>query len=721
MNKIKFLFLVLFLNISLFPKADEGMWLPLLLEKLNQSEMQRMGFKLTAADIYSINQSCMKDAVVLFGGGCTAEIISQQGLILTNHHCGYGSIQRHSSIEKDYLTNGFWAQQLKEELPNPGLTATLLIRMEDVTLEVLAGVTDKMTEQERANMIQKNSKEIEKRSVEGTKYTAKIKAFYYGNEFYLFVSQVFKDIRLVGAPPSNIGKFGGDTDNWMWPRHTGDFSLFRIYVNKDNEAAEYSVDNVPYKPKYHFPISLKGVEKGDFTFVFGYPGTTEQYLSSQAVNLTTNIENPIKINLREDRLDIMNKYMENDPKVRIQYSNKYAGIANYWKKMIGETRGVERMNGIEIKKQREIDFFIWTQSTSDLSEKYGKILPAFENIYNSITPVSKAFSYFVEAGLGVEMVRYAYSYNDLLTKSKNPAFTSEEMQKSIQNYKKAAETFFKDYYQPIDKEVFSAILQKFYDELGKEFHPEIFTMVTKKFKGDFKKYADYVFAKSIFVDKAKAMKFLDNYEIGDFKKIQKDPGFELAIGIYNKFITEIRPQFQNSDYKLDSLYRIYVRGLKEMQKDKRFYPDANSTLRITYGKVDGYRPNDGIYYDYYTTLDGIIAKENPKIYDYVVEPKLKELHQTKDYGRYADKDGSLRVAFIATNHTTGGNSGSPVLNDKGQIVGINFDRCWEGTMSDLIYDPSQCRNISVDIRYCLFVIDKIAGASHLIKEMTIEE
>ncbi|MFH1119989.1 MAG: S46 family peptidase [Bacteroidota bacterium] len=699
--------------------AGEGMWIPMLLEQLNEPEMKSMGMRISAEDIYSINKSSLKDAVLLFGRGCTAEIISDEGLILTNHHCGYGQIQKHSSVEYDYLTSGFWAMDRSQELPNPGLSVTLLVRMEDVTKQILEGVTSGMTEKARAEIIKANTDKLEKVAVEGTAYNAKIRAFYYGNEFYLFITQTFNDVRLVGAPPSNIGKFGGDTDNWMWPRHTGDFSMFRIYVNKNNEPAEYSPDNVPYKPKSHLPISLKGVEKGDFTFVFGYPGSTQEYLPSYAVEMITGIENPPAIRLREKRLGIFDNYMKQSDLVRIQYSDKYAGVANYWKKMIGENRGIRKLDAIEKKQELESQFTAWASADAARAERYGGLLPRFELLYTRLKPISETETYLIEGGLGIEALRYAYSFNQLLAKSRDKSTPDEEIGKLVTQLQGNARNFFRNYNQSVDRSIFASLMADWIEHQDPEKIPEAILQGAILYNNNFEAWADKVYQQSIFTDSSRVKKLLKNFKVKNFRKISDDLMFRLSLSAFNHYFNQIQPESQQISAELDSLQRIYMQGLMEFQPDKRFYPDANSTLRVTYGKVDDYFPHDAVHYRYYTTLEGIMEKEDPAIYDYVVEPRLKQLYAEKDYGYYGAKDGTMRIAFIGSNHTTGGNSGSPVLNADGQLVGINFDRNWEGTMSDLMYDPDQCRNISLDIRYCLFIIDKFAGAGHLVKEMTI--
>lgn len=698
--------------------AGEGMWIPMLLEQLNEPEMVSMGMHIKAEDIYSINKSSLKDAILLFGRGCTAEIISDQGLILTNHHCGYGQIQRHSSLNNDYLTDGFWAMNKAEELPNPGLSVTLLIRMEDVTSKALQGIREGISERERAAIIKANVAKIEEEASKGTSYGAKVRPFYYGNQYYLFITQAFNDVRLVGAPPSNIGKFGGDTDNWVWPRHTGDFSLFRIYVNKNNEPADYSPDNVPYKPKFHLPVSLKGAEKGDFTFVFGYPGSTQEYLPSYAVEMITGNENPVAIRLREKRLNIFDKYMEQSDLVRIQYSAKHAGVANYWKKMIGENKGINKLDAIEKKQALENQFIQWSQTDPVRNEKYGKLIPSFQKTYTELLPYNVIENYVIEGGMGIESFTYALRYSKLVEKSTDISTKPEDLEKLEQQFRDGVSGYFKNYYLPIDKDVFIAMMTDWFANQPADKIPVQLVKAKAGYKS-IQQWADDIFAKSYFTDSTKVRNLLNNYNAKSYKKITKDPVYVLVSAVYDYYQREVIPVSSTLNVRLDSLQRIYMNGLMEFQPGKRFYPDANSTLRVAYGKVDDYKPKDAVQYNYFTTLEGIMEKEDPSIYDYVVEPKLKQLYQTRDYGQYAASDGKMHIAFTASNHTTGGNSGSPVLNADGQLIGVNFDRNWEGTMSDLMYDPDQCRNISLDIRYCLFVIDKFAGAGHLVNEMTI--
>ncbi len=716
--------LVLTVNFSLI--AEEGMWIPLLLQQLNIKQMQDMGLKLSAEDIYSINHSSLKDAIVQFGGGCTAEIVSPNGLILTNHHCGLGAIQRLSSPQHDYLADGFWANSLPEELPCPGLTVTLLIRMEEVTGKVLQNVTDEMPEFQRMQIIKQNITGIEKEAITGTSYEAKTRSFYYGNQYYLFVTEVFKDIRLVGAPPYGIGQFGGDTDNWMWPRHGGDFSVFRIYVDSNNQPAEYSKDNIPYQPKKFLSISLKGYQKGDFTFVFGYPGSTREYLTSYGVDQIANQENPIRINLRQQRLDIINKAMTESKQVRIQYTSKHQGIANGWKKMIGETNGIKKINGIEKKKAFEKKFQDWTDSLSGTRDpassiqhqSYSNLLNEFTQTYANYQPIDMASVYLIEAGMGIEIVRFADLFADLVKKSKDKKTKPEDIKKSVQKLKNSAISFFKDYNPTIDRQVFEAMTKEMMEKMDVKFLPGAFRDFEKKYHRNYTLITQDYFDHSMLPDSSRLFRFLGTYKVSNFKKLEKDPLYNFSESIYTHYTKDINPQTQKFNTKIDSMQRIYMAGQMEMDK-RRFYPDANSTLRIAYGNVNGFQASDAVSYNYFTTSKGILEKEDPSIYDYAVHPKLKRLFTDRDFGPYGDKDGSLHIAFIATNHTTGGNSGSPVLDANGNLLGLNFDRNWEGTMSDLMYDPDLCRNITLDIRYCLFIIDKFAGAQRLIDEMKI--
>ena len=692
--------------------AGEGMWIPMLLQ-YNEKEMQEMGMRITADDIYSINHSSLKDAIVLFGGGCTGEIVSDYGLLLTNHHCGFDWIQKHSSVEHDYLTDGFWAMDRSQELPCPGLTVTILREMRDVTDQVLYHVTEEMTEEKRQATIDQAIKDIIAEVEKTTNYKVSIKPFFLGNEYYLLLNEVFRDVRLVGCPPSNIGKFGGDTDNWVWPRHTGDFSVFRVYADKDGHLANYSADNVPYKPAQHLQISLKGADEGDFAFVFGYPARTSEYLPAVAVDQEANVIDPIAVDLRGKILDVYNTYQEKDRKVRIQYASKHAGLGNGWKKWMGVTEGINHFHGVEKKRFYEESFQEWCLASRQ-RYLYINLLKDFEQKYKELEPYRVAYTYLSNAGLNIEIVDFAGKFNKLSEVTSDTP--QEEVDKMLASLRKASETFFKDYYQPIDEEVARTMLAEYLNNQPADFRPG--------FLNDIKDVDDYVktlFSKSMFADEEKVNNFIDNFKPSKAKKLQKDPALIAYQSLINFYSEEVNPKMSAINNDLARLQRLYMKGQMLMEPEKRFSPDANFTLRVTYGKVEGFKPQDGKNFRHFTTLEGIMEKENPDIYDYVVEPKLKELYNNKDYGRYADKDGTMHVAFTASVHTTGGNSGSPILNADGQLLGLNFDRCWEGTMSDLVYDPDICRNISVDIRYVLFIIDKFAGAKNLIAEMDIVE
>lgn len=684
-----------------------------MLLQYNEKEMQEMGMRITADDIYSINHSSLKDAIVLFGGGCTGEIVSDYGLLLTNHHCGYGSIQRHSSVEHDYLTDGFWAMDRSQELPCPGMSVTFLREMRDVTSRVLEGVTDDMDEADRQAKIEANIKKITAEVEKETEYKVSIKPFFLGNEYYLLLNEVYTDIRLVGCPPSNIGKFGGDTDNWVWPRHTGDFSIFRVYADKDGHPADYNAENVPYKPAKHLDISLKGADEGDFAFVFGYPARTSEYLPAVAVDQEANLIDPITVDLRGKILDIYNKYQEQDKKVRIQYASKHAGLGNGWKKWMGVTEGINHFHGVEKKQFFEEDFQNWA-SGDESRAQYATLLDQFGKNYKDLELFQLAYTYVAEAGMNIELISFAGRFAKLAQVTKETP--QEDIDKMIASLKGSAKSFFKDYYMPIDKEVAAMLLKEYIKAQPADFRPAFLNEIK-----DVDEYVETLFSKSFLVSEDQVNAFLDSFKAKNVKKLQKDPAFKAYQSIIGFYRDQVYPSLASITEDNQRLQRIYMKGQMEMQPEKRFSPDANFTLRVTYGKIEGFKPKDGMNYRHFTTLEGIMQKENPDIYDYVVEPRLKELYNNKDYGRYADKDGTMHVAFTASVHTTGGNSGSPILNADGQLLGLNFDRCWEGTMSDLIYDPSICRNISVDIRYVLFIIDKFAGAKHLVDEMTIVE
>jgi hypothetical protein len=707
--------LFFFFTISLL--ADEGMWLPQLIEAMNYKDMKKNGLKLTAEQLYSVNKSSMKDAVVQFGGGCTAEIISDQGLILTNHHCGYSSITFHSTVQHDYLTNGFWAMNKNEEIYTPSLTVTFINRIDDVTQKVLATVKPGFSEVQRDSAIQANMKVIEAEAIKGSHYGAFVRPFFYGNEFYLFITETFRDVRLVGAPPASIGKFGGETDNWVWPRHNADFSMFRIYAGKDNKPADYSPDNVPYKPKYFFPISLKGYEKGDFTMVYGFPGRTQEYLTSYAVEMLVKEVNPRRIGLREKRLSILEETMKKGPEYKLMYANAYAGIANYYKKWSGEMLGLKKFNAVEKKKEFENKFMEQVSADPAKKEKYATMFNQFKKLYAEYSELSRQVDYYSECLLGIDGIRFTSNFLKIFDElNKKQSGKENKFDKLFNDIKKSIP--FRNMDKDTDRKLCAAMINEYVKGVDKANRPYYLDSLLLAHNNSGESLANYLYENSSFIDNEKAKKML-----GDLEKFsslyERDPYYQMTKSIMKYYQTTVLPQASYDELQINDLQKEYVKALRELMKDKKFYPDANSTLRIAYGKVADYTPRDGVQYYHYTTLDGIMQKENPGDEEFIVFPKLKELHKNKDYGQYADKNGKLRVAFIGSNHTTGGNSGSPVLNANGELIGTNFDRNWEGTMSDVMYNPNQCRNIVLDIRFTLFVVDKYAGAGYLLNEMKI--
>ena len=673
-------------------RADEGMWLPSLIHE-RIADMQAKGFKLDAEDIYSINQASLKDAVMMFGRGCSAELLSGEGLILTNYHCGYAQIQRHSSVEHDYLKDGFWAMRREEELPNPGLSVSFLERMEDVTSIVLKGYTPDMTEEQRIELIRNNSTQLlEIATSAGKGLRATVEALYYGNQYFLFVYREFKDVRFVGAPPTSIGKFGGETDNWMWPRHTGDFSLFRIYADKDNNPAEYSKDNVPYIPKKYFKISTAGVKEGDFTFIYGFPGYTQEYIHSEGVRYISEISDPSKVALRTLRLNIMNRHMSKSQAVRIQYSMKKAIVANAWKKWQGEAGGIKKRKTVQTNLDYEKRFIQWAKGT-----EYDGIVEHIDSLYKELEAPHFIVDVFSETAQTIEIARLARQVSG----------------HSLETVKNIAKSFFKDYYQPIDKECFIALMSEFGNMISTELQPEFYKEQMAKY-GSVEVWADSLFASSIFTDEAKMESLGEDYK----DILRNDPASIYYIEMQNWALPYLN-KARTINRELQLSYRTYMRGQIEFAPDRTvYYPDANLTLRVSYGHIKGYSPYDGAYYHPSSTLKGIIEKDNPEIFDYNIPQKLRDIYAARDFGRWVDERGEVPVCFIATNHTTGGNSGSPVINAEGHLIGINFDRVWEGTMSDIDFDMDFCRNISLDIRYVLFTIEKIGGASYLFDEMT---
>ena len=710
-NTMKFFRILLILLVLPAFAQQGGMWIPSLLKGGNEKEMKALGMKISADDIYSVNNSSLKDAVPHFDGGCTAEMISPKGLLLTNHHCGYDNIQSHSTVEHDYLTDGFWAYKMEDELPNKDLTVTFIIKIEDVTAKIFEGVLNLPSESDKQKKIQQNIAALSKSFPKEAWQEAMIRAFYDGNQYVLFVTETFKDVRLVGAPPSSIGKFGSDTDNWVWPRHTGDFSLFRIYADQNNRPAEYSNDNVPYKPKHFFPVSAKGIQENDFTMVMGYPGRTQEYLPSFAVAQIVNDLNPAKIEIRDAALKIQDGFMRKDNAIKIQYASKYAGVANYWKKWIGETKGLKKSNAVAIKKDFEKKFQERVNKAGKQAE-YGTILADFEKNYSEIKELAIARDYFTEVVLrNSEILSFAYRLYQLeqVYNTKGEQSFNDRKNNLISGF----ESIYKDYSAQVDEKVFEQLIGLYATKSPKQFLPEsvqnINPTLSAKLIFDNSKLTNYNGLKELLNGDAKAI----------LEKLNQDPAYKLVKIIADSYLKNVAPKFDEINLKNSALQRTYMKGILEFFPNDRIFPDANSTLRVTYGKVKGYKPSDAVIYEPISYLDGVMEKYVPGDYEFDVPKKLIDLYNAKDFGKYADKNGKMPLAFIATNHTTGGNSGSPALDATGNLIGLNFDRVWEGTMSDIYYSPEICRNIMVDTRYILFVIDKFAGAKNLIEEITI--
>ncbi len=716
---------------SLLSFADEGMWIISLINK-NYDDMKKQGLKLSADDIYNINHASLKDAVVQFGRGCTGEIVSDQGLLLTNYHCGFGQVQAHSTPENDFIANGYWAKNKEEELPNEGLTVKFLVYIDDVTKAVFSALNDTMTYEERMKAIKEKSDELIKKATEGNNYTAFVKSFFTDNQYFLLVYKIYRDVRLVGAPPQTIGQFGGDTDNWMWPRHTADFSVFRVYANTDGEPADYSPNNIPLKPKHSLPISLKGMNKGDFAMIIGYPGRTDRYEPSYGVQQALDVINPSIIKIRTLKLAILKQHMDasrkaakkatdysNLPKVHIQYASKYAHTSNYWKYFIGQSKGIRRLNVVGQKQAFEKEFQNWVNQDSQRKAKYGTVLSDIEKVYAELENYYKLRWFVDECGFrGPDGIAFAAKMKTLENwyEKQNKAQDLKSREPIIEQLKADGESYFKDFDLPTEIDLFGQLLKLMNDDILEQFHPSIFNYINHQYKGHFMEYAQDAYKISIFRDKASFEKFLKNPSL---EKLQKDPVYktmESLRGCLNKF------QFLNKTNleKMEQLRSLYMAGILEMEKNKTLYPDANLTMRLTYGTVQDYHPSDAVDYDYYTTLKGVYEKSFSDNPDYEVPQKLLDLYKANDFGQYAE-NGKLRTCFITNNDITGGNSGSPTINGKGELVGLAFDGNWEAMSGDIAFEPALQRTIVVDIRYVLFIIDKYADAGYLINEMRLEK
>lgn len=716
MKHLKVLLVAFTAFITTLARADEGMWLPLLLEKMNEKEMKSLGMKISAKDIYSINSGSLKDAIVSFGGFCTAEVISTKGLILTNHHCGFDAVQNHSTIEHNYIKDGFWARNLGEEIPNEGLFATFIVRIEDISKQVLAGVTNSMSESERQSAIDKNIAQMRSTIKKEAWQDAFIRAFFEGNQYYLFVTETFRDVRLVGAPPSSIGNFGKDTDNWIWPRHTGDFSMFRIYAGKDNKPAAYSPDNVPYTPKKSLSISMDGVAENDFTMVFGFPGRTNEYLHSSAVQQIMEVNDPAKIAIRDKALGIMDGFMRKDEEIKIKYSAKYAGISNSWKKWQGEVLGLTRTGAVGKKKAYEVEFQKRVNANPAWKDQYGSLVGDLAAAYEEMKPLGLARDYHTEINAKIEIFVVAGQLAILSNAYEKEG--EKGYNQKLPAVKALLDGFYKEYSVEVDRKIFEALAEMHIKDQAEKYHSPLMKELLNASGGSYQKLTDKVFSeREFFVEEAtKQLLQKPAAEVAAFAKNSQT--LRLFVDMGRTYQVQTQTKLNEVQARINKLQRTYMQAQMDVMKEKKFYPDANSTLRVTYGKVKPYNARDAVKFDHYTYLDGVMEKYKPGDYEFDVPEKLRTLYRDKNYGQYGS-NGKMPVCFIGANHTTGGNSGSPALDAHGNLVGLNFDRVWEGTMSDINYDPSICRNIMVDIRYVLFIVDKYADAGHLIKEMKL--
>ena len=703
-------------------RADEGMWLLSLIGK-NYTDMQRAGFKLTPEDIYSINRSCLKDAIVGLGNAgtpfwhfCTGEIISKQGLMSTNHHCGYGKIQEHSTVEHDYLRDGFWAYTKDQELPNPGLTASILVRMEDVTDKVKEVITDEMSEDDRQAAIEKISEALAAKATEGTLYNATVKPMFNGNQFFLFVHMIYRDVRLVGAPPSSMGKFGGDTDNWSWPRHTCDFSLFRIYTAPDGTPADYSKDNVPLQPKHSLPVSAGEINDGDFAMVMGFPGTTDHFLTSYGLEETMEITNKLVYEIRTVKINILREEMAADQATRIKYASKYASCSNYWKYSNEQNKALRNLNTMGLKRDVEREYMDWARRQRN--PKYGRALDLISNGYAERRTAEEASLYLREGLLsGPELLLRAFRVGNTFEVIQDPRYDQMRDQ-IIEGLRSSAADFYKDYNPQTEQRVMTGLLNYVYAHMGEDYMPQFLLEAGKKGKGDCTKFVENLFKKSIFATEESFAKFMEK---PDLKKLQKDPAFVAGKQVYERYREVNEMGSKEVKDGLERGIRDFTDGILQIndKNGRLMSPDANSTIRLTYGNVMSYDPKDGVSYHYFTTMKGVIEKEGPVGGEFEVPARLKELYAKRDFGRYANRRGELPTCFITNNDITGGNSGSPVIDARGRLIGLAFDGNSEAMSGDIDFEENLQRCICLDSRYMLWVIDVYAGAKNLIEEMEI--
>lgn len=692
-------------------RADEGMWLPYSLDNQNLYEMQQLGCQLTAEQIFDLNQPSLKDAIVQFGGGCTGELISPNGLLLTNHHCGLSYVQKHATVEHDYLTDGFWALNMDEELPNEGLSVSFLSYVEDVTTTALEGVTD---EKSRDSILKENIKKIVKERKGERDVEVEIVPFYSGNQYIMFEYDVYRDVRLVCCPPWGIGKFGADTDNWSWPRHKGDFCIFRVYTDKEGKPAKYSEDNIPMKSKYYLPINIKGVKQGDYAMILGYPGSTDRYSTSYTVRNVIEAEGPAIVDCRTTKLNEYRKHMDADQAVFIQYASKQASVSNYWKYYIGQVKQLQRNHVYERRLAQEQKFMDWVDADEGREAVYGDIFDDVKAKWEILDEIIKPFVYHREAGWnGGEAVAFTRRFmkiNRLL----NDKADKKQIRSAADNLNASVEAFFKDYNMPLDKDVTTALLNLFYNDI-KTYTPSMIKEIGDENNGDFTEWVNDAFDKSIFVDKAKMEKWLANP-----KKLDKDPLYTMSMNIIDSYNGLVEKYLEAGTIG-NKAERLYIKGLMEMDKERHFYPDANFTMRLTYGTVEPYKSADAVYYNYYTTMDGVMAKYVPGNWEFDIPQDVRDLYEKRDYGRYADENGDLIVNFITTNDITGGNSGSPVINGNGELIGLAFDGNWESMSGDLSFEKSVQRTICMDARYLLWCIEKVGKAQNIIDELTVIE